>query len=166
MRVTPEGSFRGMEIHNDVISDQLAARLVDTGFYIAEQYRAAGYRGYFDVDFVASKNGQLYVTESNVRRTGGTHVHAVAEQFFGKDFMYLTYILSNNSYDLPKGKYQTFTQLQQALAPVLYTKDKREGVVIISENLLTYSLLAFIIFGSNKKRAYEIETQMEALLRA
>ena len=70
--MTPDGSFRGMEIHNDVISDQIAARLVDTGFYIAEQYRAAGYRGYFDVDFVASRNGQVYVTESNVRRTGGT----------------------------------------------------------------------------------------------
>ena len=32
MRMTPDGSFRGMEIHNDVISDQIAARLVDTGF--------------------------------------------------------------------------------------------------------------------------------------
>lgn len=164
MRVTPEGSFRGMEIHNDVISDQVAARLVDTGFYIAEQYRAAGYRGYFDVDFVASRNGQVYVTESNVRRTGGTHVHDVAEYFFGKDYMYLTYILSNNSYDLPQGKKFTFTDILTRLEPILFTKEKREGIIIISENLLAYNLLAFVIFGANKKRAYEIEATMQALL--
>ena len=164
MRVTPEGSFRGMEIHNDVISDQVAARLVDTGFYIAEQYRAAGYRGYFDVDFVASRNGQVFVTESNVRRTGGTHVHDVAQYFFGKDYMYLTYILSNNSYDLPQGKKFTFTDILTRLEPILFTKEKREGIVIISENLLVYNLLAFVIFGANKKRAYEIEATMQTLL--
>ena len=164
MRVTPEGSFRGMEIHNDVISDQVAARLVDTGFYIAEQYRAAGYRGYFDVDFVASRNGQVYVTESNVRRTGGTHVHDLAEYFFGKDYMYLTYILSNNSYDLPKSKKFTFEDVHTRLESILFSKEKREGIIIISENLLVYNLLAFVIFGANKKRAYEIEATMEALL--
>jgi len=165
MRMTAEGSFRGMEIHNDVISDQLAARMVDTGFFIAEQYRANGYRGYFDIDFVASKNGQLYVTESNVRRTGGTHVSAVAEQLFGKDFMYLTYILSNNSYLLPQGSSFTFSTARERLGPVLFTKEKREGVIIISENLFAYNLLAYVIFGTNKKRAYEIEAEMEALLR-
>lgn len=165
MRMNSSGAFHGMEIHNDVISDQLAARMVDTGFFIAEQYRANGYRGYFDIDFVASKNGQIYVTESNVRRTGGTHVYAVAEQLFGKDFMYLTYILSNNSYQLPQGVVFTFPRLIERLAPVLYTKEKREGVIVISENLLSYNLLAYIIFGANKKRAYEIEAEMESLLR-
>lgn len=165
MRMTPEGSFRGMEIHNEVISDQLAARMVDTGFFIAEQYRANGYRGYFDVDFVASKNGQVYVTESNVRRTGGTHVFAVAEQLFGKDFMYLTYILSNNSYELPKGKKYIFSEVRTVLTPILFTKEKREGVIIISENLFAYNLLAYIIFAPNKKRAYEIEATMESLLQ-
>lgn len=164
MRMTADGSFRGMEIHNDVISDQIAARLVDTGFYIAEQYRAAGYRGYFDVDFVASRNGQVYVTESNVRRTGGTHVHDVAQYFFGKDYMYLTYILSNNSYDLPQDKKFTFQDILNRLESILFTKEKREGIIIISENLLAYNLLAFVIFGTNKKRAYELEATMQTLL--
>nr|MBP9814131.1 hypothetical protein [Candidatus Woesebacteria bacterium] len=124
-----------------------------------------GYRGYFDIDFVASKNGQLYVTESNVSRTGGTHVSAVAEQLLGKDFMYLTYILSNNSYLLPQGSSFTFSTARERLGPVLFTKEKREGVIIISENLFAYNLLAYVIFGTNKKRAYEIEAEMEALLR-
>lgn len=166
MRVTKDGVFRGMEINNELISDQLTARMVDTGFYIAEQYRANGYRGYFDVDFVAAKNGQLYVTESNVRRTGGTHVYSVAEKLFGKDFMYLTYILSNNSYELAQDRQYIFSEVIDTLRPILFDKQSREGIVIISENLLSYHKLAYIIFGKNKKRAYEIESQMEQLLRA
>ena len=78
--------------------------------------------------------------------------------------MYLTYILSNNSYDLPARKKFTFSEILNRLEPILFTKEKREGIIIISENLLSYNLLAFIIFGANKKRAYEIETTMQTLL--
>jgi hypothetical protein len=164
MRVTRDGIFKGMEINNEVISDQAAARMIDTGFFIAEQYRASGYRGYFDVDFVAAKNGQLYVTESNIRRTGGTHVFAIAEKLFGKDFMYLTYVLSNNAYELTQE--YSFDSLVERLTPLLFDKQTREGVVLISENLLSYKRMGYIIFGKNKKRAYELEEQMEALLRS
>jgi hypothetical protein len=59
-----------------------------------------------------------------------------------------------------------FTSLIERLSPVLYTKEKREGVIVISENLLAYNLLAYIIFGASKKRAYEIEAEMESLLRS
>lgn len=165
MRMTKDGVFQGMEINNEVISDQLTARMVDTGFHIAEQYRANGYRGYFDVDFIAAKNGQLYVTESNVRRTGGTHVHAIAEKFFGKDFMYLTHILSFNNYELSLTREYSFGEITDVLRPILFDKHTREGLIIISENLLSYHKLAYVIFGRNKKRAYEIESSMEQLLR-
>lgn len=166
MRVTSDGVFLGMEIHNDAISEQVAARMVDTGFFIGEQYRAAGYRGYYDVDFVASKNGQLYVTESNVRRTGGTHVFATAERLFGKDFMYLTYILSNNAYALRQDKTYTFNEMLTILQPILFNKQTREGLIIISENLLSYHQLGYIIFGKTEKRAREIEEKMIQLLAA
>lgn len=166
MRVTRDGVFSGMEINNEVISDQAAARMIDTGFFIGEQYRANGYRGFFDVDFVAAKNGQLYVTESNVRRTGGTHVFATAEKLFGKDFMYLTFVLSNNSYELPKEKEYTFSSILKTLQPILFNKQTREGLVVISENLLSYKRLGYIIFGHTEKRALELEASMESLLRS
>lgn len=164
MRVTKDGVFNGMEIHNDAISEQAAVRMVDTGFFIGEQYRADGYRGYFDVDFVASKNGQMYVTESNVRRTGGTHVFATAERLFGKDFMYMTCILSNNAYALTKDKTYTFNEMLTILAPVLFNKQTREGLIIISENLLSYHELGYIIFAKTEKRARDLEAKMIELL--
>ena len=166
MRVTKDGVFRGMEIHNDALPEQAAVRMVDTGFFIGEQYRADGYRGYFDVDFVAAKNGQMYVTESNVRRTGGTHVFATAEKLFGKDFMYLTYILSNNAYKLSKVRTYTFNEMLTVLAPVLFNKQTREGLIIISENLLSYHQLGYIMFGKTEKRARDLEAKMIQILDA
>lgn len=165
MRVSPQGVFRGVEIHNDVLTDRVAAQIVDTGFFVGERYAASGYRGYYDVDFIAAKNGELYVTESNVRRTGGTHVYKAASHLFGRDFMYDTYILSNNGYVLPKTITRAFGEILSRLTPILFNKKTREGLIICSENLLRQGNLAYIIFAHNKKRAYEIEEQMESLLR-
>ena len=164
MRIDANGVFQGVEIQNEVISDQVSARMVDTGFFIGEKYRAAGYRGYFDVDFVAAKNGQLYVTESNVRRTGGSHVYHIAEELLGKDFMYLTYILSNNAYKLPENHQYTFVEMTKFLQPILFSKTTKEGIVLISENLLSYHEFGYVIFGATERRANEIESQMVELL--
>lgn len=163
MRVT-QGVFKGMEIGNDVVSDQLLARMTDTGFFIGEQYRAAGYRGYFDVDFIAAKNGQLYVTESNVRRTGGTHVYVTAKKLFGADFLYRTYILFNNLFEISHKHISTFEQLAGTLSPLLYNEQTKEGLIITCVKALTTHRFGYIVFGANRKRAFELEAQMETLL--
>ena len=116
------------------------------------------------MDFVAGRGGELFVTESNVRRTGGTHVYAVANRIFGKEFMYETYTLSCNTYPLPEGKKFTFTSLLEILKPVLFDKKTREGVILVSENMLERGQMQYIIFGANKKRALDIEAEMERLL--
>jgi hypothetical protein len=163
MRVTKEGVFQGIEINQDVVNDRVAARMIDTGFFVAEQYAAAGYRGYFDVDFIAAKNGEIYVTESNTRRTGGTHAYKAGKLLVGKEFMKETYILSDNAVVLPE-RLSTFEKVYQTLLPVLFDKQTKEGVVIASANLIRQHRLAFVIFGTNEKRALEIETKMKDLL--
>lgn len=156
--------FKGTEINNDVIPTKQATQIVDTGFFIAERYAQAGYRGYFDVDYIAGKNGKIYVTESNVRRTGGTHVYQTAEKLFGKDFMYETYIMSHNSYPIKNTRITTFSYLKNHLKPILFNKKTREGMVIVSESGLKMRQLAYIIFGKTERRAVEIEAEMEKLL--
>lgn len=167
MRVNRDGVFQGMEIGSDALNERIATRLMDTGYFIAEQYRAAGYRGYFDVDFVASKSGQIYVTESNVRHTGCTHVYPMATKLFGKDFMYDTYMLCHSSYKIPGKKQLTFAQVKSMLKPILFDSVKKEGLIITSENsLYNRHSLEYVIFGQTKKRAYELESQLETLLRS
>lgn len=164
LRVTRDGVFHGIEINQDIVSDRVSARIIDTGFFVAEQYSAAGYRGYFDIDFAASRNSEIYVTESNTRRTGGTHAYKAAEILIGKDFMKDTYVLSDNALKLSE-RVTTFAQVHDMLAPVLFDKRTKEGVVIASSNLIRQHRFAYVIFGNNEKRALEIAAQTEGLLQ-
>ncbi|HCC84659.1 MAG TPA: hypothetical protein DEP87_03170, partial [Candidatus Pacebacteria bacterium] len=86
LRVDKNGVFHGVEMHEDVLSDRVEARVTDMGFFVGEQYARDGYRGYYDVDLVAAKNGDIYVSESNTRRTGGTHAYKTALKLIGRDF--------------------------------------------------------------------------------
>lgn len=166
MRVTKEGVFKGIEIHNDVLSDQVSAQVVDTGFYVGERYSEKGYRGYYDIDFVAAKNGELYVTETNVRRTGGTHLYHTATALFGKDFMYLTYCLCNNLYQFTRSDVHRFSDLLSHLKRISFNHKSKEGLLITSANLLSERKFGYIIFGKTKRRALEIEMEMERLLNS
>ncbi len=165
LRVTKNGVFQGVEMHEDVLNDRIEARVVDMGFFIGEQYAAAGYRGYYDVDLIAAKNGEIYVSESNTRRTGGTYAYKIATKLIGKDFMSDSYVLSDNNYKLHDGIKPTFKQVLDVLKTVLFNKKTKEGVVIVSANLLAQSGLGYIVFGKSKKRSLEIEEKMFALLR-
>lgn len=164
MRIDKNGIYKGQEMHDSVLPERIAARVIDTGFFIGEQYAASGYRGYFDVDYVAAKNGEIYVTESNARRTGGTHVYKAALELIGKEFMTDSYTLSNNDYELPHGLKPSFEKVIEILAPVLFNSKTKEGVVLASSNLLKQSKFAYIIFGKTEKRSLEIEASMEQLL--
>lgn len=164
LRVTKDGVFQGVEINRDIMTERIGARLIDMGFYIGEQYAAAGYRGYFDVDLIAAKNGDVIVSESNVRRTGGTYVYQTAVELIGDEFMTETFVLSHNNFALNRRDLD-FNQIHTTLQPVLYNNQTKEGVVIASANLLAQGGLAYIIFGKNKKRAEQIENDMLQLLR-
>lgn len=164
LRVTKEGVFKGIEINEDVMNDRLMTRIIDMGFFIGEKYVASGYRGYYDVDLVAAKNGNLYVSESNTRRTGGTHVYKTALKLIGKDFLDDSYVLSNNAWNLPTKSALTFNELLGKLKPVLFNKKTKEGMVVASINLLKQKQLAYIVFGRDEKHALAIEERAHKIL--
>ncbi|KKS98363.1 MAG: hypothetical protein UV73_C0002G0077 [Candidatus Gottesmanbacteria bacterium GW2011_GWA2_43_14] len=165
MRISASGIFKGVEINNTVLSDQDTAQIMDTGFFLGEQLASRGYRGYYEIDFVASKNGDIFVTESNVRRTGGTHAYHLARYLFGKDFMYDTYILTNNLYPIKKsGPAEEANKLFEILSPILYDPVKKEGIVITGTRLMEQNYLGYVIFGNTRSRAEKIEAAMDNLL--
>lgn len=166
MAVTKEGRFYGVDIHEDVINERMAARIIDTGYYIAEQYAQAGYRGHFDIDMIAARNGHIYVCESNTRNTGGTDIYKLVYDLFGDDFMSDVYVLNRNDY---KFGYQVNVNLKKVtdvLKPILFDKKKREGVIIAASETLDYNQLLYTILGKNKKRAYQLQEELFSLLTA
>ncbi|MCX6732986.1 MAG: hypothetical protein NTV98_05600 [Candidatus Roizmanbacteria bacterium] len=164
MMVTKEGAFYGIDMHEDVLGERLAARIIDTGYYIAERYAAAGYRGHFDIDMIATKYNQVFVNESNTRNTGGTDVFKVALELIGKDFFSDSYVISRTRYKIANISRPTFSKIEKILEPILYDKKTKEGVMVTSENILKQGELIYNIFGNTKKRAYQIETTMKQLL--
>jgi len=164
MLVTKEGVFYGIDMHEDVIGDRLAARIIDTGFFIAERYAAAGYRGHFDIDMITTKYNQVFVNESNTRNTGGTDVFKVALELIGRDFFSDSYVISRTKYKLTNVSRPTFSKIIKILEPVLYNKKTKEGVMVTSENIIKQGQLIYNIFGNTKKRAYQIEVEMKRLL--
>jgi hypothetical protein len=66
MRVV-NGVFAGMELG---IGVKLPPDIFRIWEWLGSHYHSLGYRGYFDIDFVAGKDGAMYICESNTRRTG------------------------------------------------------------------------------------------------
>jgi len=164
MMVTKEGKYYGLDIHEDVLSERTAARIIDTGYYIAEQYAQAGYRGHFDIDMISGKNGHIYVCESNTRNTGGTDIYKLANYLFGPDFLSDVYVLNRNNYEFSNQDAVSLKKILELLKPVLFDKKKKEGVIVASSETLEYNQLMYTIFASNKRKAYQIQTVMLELL--
>lgn len=164
MRVTKEGMFKGVEIGIGAMSKKATEKVVEAGYAIGKGLAKYGYAGYFDVDCLADKKGKIFVSESNVRRTGGTHVYATVRAIFGKNFMEKSYSFCNNSYELKRNKKWSFDSLHEALRPILFDRTNNEGVIITAVNPLYRNVFGFIIIGKTKARAYAVEEKMEALL--
>jgi hypothetical protein len=139
-------------------------KVMEAGYAIGKGLATYGYAGYFDVDCLADKKGHIYVSESNVRRTGGTHVYATVRALYGRKFMEKSYSFCNNSYELKEKKNWTFAKLEEVLRPILFDRKKNEGVIITAVNPLYRNVFGFIIIGKTKTRAYTIEEKMEHLL--
>lgn len=164
-KVTPTGEFYGQDINDDILNDRLDTRITDTGYYIAEQYAAAGYRGRFDIDFIFSKGGQIFVSESNTRNTGGTDIALISQKLIGKDFVEDAYTLNRSRLKIAKSKLCVFDNLINHLKPLLYSHQTKQGLIINSENNLSEKELIYTIIAPDKKQAYRLESQMFALLQ-
>ncbi|GIK83729.1 MAG: hypothetical protein BroJett025_03510 [Patescibacteria group bacterium] len=163
-QVTPKGKFFGIDINEDIINDRLQTKLEDTGYFIAEQYRAAGYRGHFDIDLMMAKSGVLYVCESNTRNTGGTDTYKIVRRLIGKEFMDEVYSMSRSRPEWFAKNGQTFAQVIEKLKPILFDKKKKTGVIINSHNSIPDGKLIYTIIEKDKKKAYQMEKNLILLL--
>lgn len=164
MMVTKEGKYYGLDIHENVINERTAARIIDTGYFIAEKYSEAGYRGHFDIDLIASSNKHIYVCESNTRNTGGTDIYKLVYDLYGEDFISDVYVLNRNNYKFNNQESVSFKKIVDIIQPILYDKKKKEGVILSSAAPLENKQLLYTILGKNKKRAYELQEQLYKLL--
>ncbi|MBP7740583.1 hypothetical protein KA089_00175 [Candidatus Woesebacteria bacterium] len=164
--VTKKGVYKGMEIGKDVVSERVMVGLIDFGYFIGEQYSKSGYRGFYDVDMIAAKNGKVFVSESNTRRTGATHVYKSVSKLLGKDFMDDYYVISQNSHAMkPNASPINFSQILELTKDLQFAKGKKKGVVFTSANILHQQSVGYIVFAEEKKEALAIRDELAKRLK-
>ncbi len=128
------GNFLGVIMGKKLMGDQINAKLTYSSYAIGEKYWKLGYRGFFDIDFVISRNGEPYATETNARRTGGTHIFDIARRVFGSNWDRDAYLFSQDSFkyagkNLPTGI--LIEKMKQILFPV---QNRQKGVIMTLVN--------------------------------
>ena len=162
MLVTKEGQFLGIEMGKQVTPKNILLSIKKIGDKIGKKYSNFGYRGNFEFDFIAGIDGQIYVTESNIRQTGGTHVYCLCQKLLGDDFENY-YVISNNFYELPKSNWN-FDKIMSIFKPILYNDKTKSGIIITSENLLPLNFLSYVIIGRTKSETMGLVQQIKDLL--
>lgn len=159
MRVLPSGTFAGVEISTNIFSPELTNRLIQIGETVGQVYADHGYRGYFDVDMMAGKDGQLYLAESNIRRTGGTYAYHVARHFYGTDFAEHHYVLTNMM-TLQPGDY-TWSSIMEQNQDLFFKPGGEIGLIPTTPSLLNQGQFGYMVLAENREQAYQIETAFQ-----
>lgn len=73
-----DGAYAGATVGPSVVPARAERPLTAFGAAVGRELAAAGYRGWFDVDFVADREGRLAPTETNLRLTGPSIAFMVA----------------------------------------------------------------------------------------
>lgn len=150
------GGFLGVEIGKGVLSETLARKLTRIGNIIGKWYWELGYRGFFDIDFIISKDGEIYVVETNTRRTGGTHTYDLAKHLFGSEWENEAYLLSHDSFRYQKKRMDAEKVLQKA-GPLLYPmKGEQKGIIVtlISE---WSSVMGYVVVAGNPDEGRDLQ---------
>ncbi len=150
-----EGEFLGVAIGSEVLPAGLDKGIRSVIEAIGQSFFKLGYRGFFDVDFVLSKNSIPYAIESNTRRTGGTHVYDFKQWLTKSRNMEGLHILS----------YDSFIYGDDVLSPAeilkkserfLYPMSRKFWGITISFIETDDPVFGYMAIGRDKKQAEEV----------
>jgi hypothetical protein len=156
------GQFIGIEMGRGILPTHLRNTLTQLGMTVGDHYYALGYRGFCDIDFVASKKGGLYAVETNQRRTGGTHVYDLARCLFGDVWESDHYFLSHDSFRYGARKH-TAEELLRILEPLLFPIQRQKRGVIITSINPSDPVMGYIIVESSKENGRALQKVLRAM---
>lgn len=158
MRVSSEGVFQGIEIGLGALPLYIKRNLHQAAIKFGQFLKLAGYKGFFELDWVYGLDGKLYPIEANLRRTGGTHIYEIAKVLLGDDFQKKYYVTATNIQIAPKLKNKSFGEVKNLLNDILYPiNSKQKGVIITIFSYLKFGRIGYLVIGKNKKETSEIE---------
>lgn len=159
--VTKDGKFLGITLGKNSLDDKIKNKIRKVSMLVGEKFWKMGYRGFFDIDFVLSgKNQTPYIIETNMRRTGGTHIFDTAKSIFGENWDKKTFIISQDSFYYGKKillEKVIFEKMKEILFPI--NKDKK-GVIISIINKWQPTF-GFIIMEKSSDAAVKMHSKIK-----
>ncbi len=133
--------------------------LKQIGKYLAK----FGYRGYMDMDLVISKDDKVYAVESNLRRTGGTHINEIAKTILGPRYSRRYHLLATDL-ELNKRKKFNFEKINKLMADVLFDPVNKKGVIFVNADMLEVDNLFVLVVGRSFGEITEVINKLKKLI--
>lgn len=150
-----KGDFLGVALGKNLLDNQTRSELRRISLEIGKKFWKLGYKGFFDIDFILSNNDIPYIIETNMRRTGGTHVYDVAKTLFGNNWEKNCFIISQDNFCYGKKKLsekQIIDKMKEIMYPI---RGEKEGIIISIINKWKPTF-GFIIASKSNKKALDI----------
>jgi len=150
------GSFGGVSLGKDILSNKITKELKRLGEVVGTEYWKMGYRGYFDLDtVVAGSSNDIYLIETNARRTGGTHVYDIAKRLLGPKWEQKGFLISNDQFCYGK-KIKSVKVIFDKLNNLLYPMGSHKSGVIVTIVDEKRPIIGFTIAGKDKNECLNI----------
>lgn len=160
--VTKQGEFGGITLSKSSRSHFFHESIETAINIIGDRLHSIGYRGNFDIDFVAGVDGNLYILECNARMTGGTHVQGIISHL-KINTEQGSYIFSNDSYRYGE-KTQPPERVLYSLSGLLYPILEEKRGVIISFMSLNRPIIGIIVVGKDSNDTRSLTEQVRSSL--
>ncbi|WP_017324101.1 hypothetical protein [Synechococcus sp. PCC 7336] len=155
LQIVRDGTYLGEIVSAQLQREPWYSALVSAATAIASQLQTLGYIGHFDLDAIVDARGQLYLTELNARRTGGSHLHDLASALWGENYLKFVSLISFTAQDC--GNCRDWEALSETLAEFLYpTEGQKGGAIVTNSRDLAAGKLGFIAIGETLKEAQAI----------
>ncbi|OGF99290.1 hypothetical protein A2Y99_00040 [Candidatus Gottesmanbacteria bacterium RBG_13_37_7] len=160
-RLDVNAAFKGILISKQLEdeSDVDFERAVDNCMDFGSSLEELGYKGIFDIDLVVDKKHNIYAVESNLRRTGGTHVYEAAMKLFGKNFRQKTFVASNDFLKL-SSTIRTYQDFKSRTEKFFFSKATQEGIIPVITSYIEIGMIGYIIFAPTLDRLERIEKEL------
>ncbi|MFD4136571.1 peptide ligase PGM1-related protein [Streptomyces goshikiensis] len=160
---TPNGSFSGQVTPLEENSPAVD-RLTADGLALGHHLDQLGYRGPFDIDGGITGDGQLYATESNLRRTGATYLDLLVRRFLGTEGAARAVWLADSRPGGVMPDFATGLGLVRE-AGLAFEPGATEGVVLTADTLAFDGKWRYLVMGTSHRRVEEIEKHLADVLR-
>ena len=156
-------TFAGVLISPELYQSRLIKIAKKGGLLYAKELARLGYRGCFDVDLIVTKAKKIYAVESNLRRTGGTHVFEAARSLLGADKLKKSYTASEDIH-FDNSKNLDYLSLRNKLKNLLYDPKSKQGIIFGNPSLLKMGIFFVIYFASNGRNLKALRESVRKMI--